>query len=269
MRLARFIPLAVAALTLAACSLAQSQANLDFMRIPRQVRTGASESAIERVETNVSREEVFASVQAQLARETMCFPWPGVWLDESPMRNVYYVRYDLMARDWGGEVVAASSARMREFVELGFLTSRERPDIGPGVVEYTLTQQGGAYLQGSPYGGVRPSFCGPAERQVVEITDMQFGQFECGSLQVRFTHVADAWPSWARTENARARIAQNWAPLGQTGEGAVSMSRRWYRPNQTPTGEINGQMRSLCYDDDNGEVRGEDMELSAAPAPLN
>lgn len=43
------------------------------MRIPRPVRTGAAESAIERVEPNVSREEIFAAVQAQMSRETLLF----------------------------------------------------------------------------------------------------------------------------------------------------------------------------------------------------
>ena len=265
MLLTRAIALTLAMLALTACEMAQSAANQEFMRIPRPVRTGAAESAIERVELNVSREEIFAAVQAQMSRETLCFNWPGLWLQESPIRNIYYVRYDLMARDWGADVAASSRARMQEFVELGFLTRRDRPDMGTGVIEYTLTPQGDSYLQGSPYGGARPSFCAPAERRVVAITDVQHGQFACGSLQVRFTHVADAWPSWARTENARARIAQAWTPLGQEGAGTVSMSRQWFRPGQIPAGVINGQLRSLCYDPDDREVYGEDMELAAAP----
>lgn len=127
-----------------------------------------------------------------------------------------------MARDWGGEVAASSRARMQEFVDLGFLTSRERPDMGADVVEYSLTQQGGASVQGSPYGGARPSFCAPAEHGVVAVTDVQHGQFACGSMRVRFTHVADAWPNWARTDNARARASRrSGRRSGQEGSGAV------------------------------------------------
>ncbi len=265
MLLTRAIPLALAMLLLAACEMAQSAANQEFMRIPRPVRTGAAESAIERVEPDVSREEIFAAVQAQMSRETLCFSWPGLWLQESAIRNIYYVRYDLMARDWGAEVAASSRARMQEFVELGYLSRRERPDMGADVIEYGLTPQGAAYLHGSPYVGARPSFCAPAERRVVAITDVQHGQFACGSMQVRFTHVADAWPDWARTDNARARVAQTWTPLGQEGGGTVSMSRQWFRPGQIPNGVINGQLRSLCYDAADREIYGEDMELAGAP----
>ena len=203
MPLARAIPRIVVGLmmlTLGACAGVGLPTNDEFVRMPLAVRTGAANSVIERVETNVDRAEVAAAVQRLVTDAPICFPWPGLWLDASTRRNVYYARYDRMSRDWGSDVANASQQRMREFVDLGFLTAVERPDLGPGVVEYTLTADGVRFLRGSPYGGARPQFCPNAQRRVVEVTDMQWGQYPCGSLRVRFIHVADGYPTWARTD---------------------------------------------------------------------
>ena len=153
---------------------------------------------------------------------------------------------------------------MQEFVDLGFLTRRERPDLGPGAVEFALTREGTAYLRGSPYGGQRPSFCAPAGRRLVEISSMEWGEFACGSLRVRFTHVANEWPAWARTESARARMAETWAPLGTGVAGTVSLGRQWFRPTEVPSGmSRNGGLRSLCYDAARERITGDDLDLSA------
>lgn len=232
-------------------------------RMPRALRTGAVDMAVQRVEPEVRREEVLAAVQAQLDRETMCFPWPSIWLAAEERRRVFVVRFDLMQRDWGAEFADGARARMQEFVDMGLLTARERADIGAGVIEFRLTSDGDRALRGSIATG-RLSFCLPPQRRAVEITSMEFGAFACGTVQVRFTHVADDWPSWARTNASQARIAGTWAPPGATAEGSVSMSRQWFAETP-PDGRENGQLRSLCYDEDAREVRGEDMELSAAP----
>jgi hypothetical protein len=108
----------------------------EFMRVPNEIRTGAAQSVIERVDSTVDRAELAAAVQTIVTAAPLCYPWPGLWLDASDRRNVYFARYDLMARDWGSEVTSASQTRMQEFVDIGFLIARERPDIGPGVVEY-------------------------------------------------------------------------------------------------------------------------------------
>jgi hypothetical protein len=252
-------------LAVAACAGAVIPADPEFTRMPREIRTGAADMVIERVDEGVSREEVTAAVQEMVARAPICFPWPGLWLDASDRRAYYFARYDLMARDWGADVAAASRQRMQEFVELGFLNARERPDIGAGVVEYSLTADGGGYLRGSPYGGERPSFCAPSERRVVEITSMEWGDFSCGSLHVAFTHVADDWPTWARSETARARIAAAWAPPGALSEGSVSLSRQWFRHGQLPPDRTaNGELRSVCYDSAHQRVVGDDLELTPA-----
>jgi len=249
--------------SLAACAAPTlADENSEYTRLPRDIRIGATEMLVERVMPDVSREEVAAAVQALVERETMCFPWPGLWLDASNRRSFYYARFDLMARDWGQDVADASRARMQEFVELGFLIARERPDIGAGVVEYTLTTDGVAYLRGSPYAGERPSFCAPSQRRVVEITAMEWGDYPCGSLRVRFNHVADDWPTWARNEGARIRIASTWAPVGVEAQGSVSLNRQWYRPSAMPPDmQRNGELRSLCYDASRQRVAGEDLEL--------
>lgn len=232
-----------------------------FERLPRVLRTGQADMAIERVEADVARAEVEAAVQALVAVAPICLPWPGVWLDPMQRRNLYVVRYDLMARDWGGEAAQAGGARMREFVEAGFLTSSERPDLGDGAMEYVLTPAGAAALNGSPYGGPRPAFCGPSQRRVVEIVALEHGDYPCGSLHVRFRHVMEAWPAWAATEAARARLDAAY-DLGAVGEGTVSLSRQWFRPPALPEGRVNGELRSLCYDRDRGEATGDDLDLA-------
>ncbi|HYD88307.1 MAG TPA: hypothetical protein VEA80_12600 [Vitreimonas sp.] len=253
---------AALAVVVAGCAIADAPSVAEFQRVPREIRTGAADMMIEPVEPTVSREEVVAAVQTLVQRESLCFSWPGLWLDASDRRNFYFVRYDLMARDWGQDIADRNRARMQEFVDLGFLIARERPDIAPGVVEYTLTSEGVAYLRGSPYGGERPSFCAPSQRRVVEVTELEWGEFPCGSLRVRFNHVSDDWPTWARTESARTRIAAEWAPVGVTLPGSVSLSRQWYRRDSMPEGmEQNGELRSLCYDSDRQRVMGDDLEL--------
>jgi hypothetical protein len=255
--------LGLAASLLGACAgLGEFPTRDEFRRVPREIRIGSAESVIERVEGTVDRAEVAAAVGALVAAAPLCYPWPGVWLDGSDRRNVYFARYDLMARDWGNDVASASQQRMREFVELGFLTARERPDIGPGVVEYNLTSDGVAFLRGSPYGGARPQFCPNAQRRVVEITNMEFGQFDCGSLRVSFTHTADTWPTWARTEAARQRVDATWAPPGAPLSGQVTLGRQWFRRGAEPPGVQSGGLRSLCLDSARNVI-GDDLNLNA------
>ncbi len=237
-------------------------------RAPRDIRSGAAEMVIERVEQGVSREEVTEIVQNMVARETICLAWPTLWIEGDDQRDVFLVRFDRMARDWGAEVTAASTQRMQEFVDLGFLNRRERGDIGAGAVEFTLTNEGRRFMRGSPYGGERPAFCAPGQRRLVEIASLEWGAFACGSLRVRFTHVADAWPAWARTEGARAHIAESWAPIGVVADGTVSVSRQWFSRTQIPAGMArNGELRSLCYDPVRERITGDDLDLNAAPAP--
>lgn len=247
-----------AALVFAANAWSQSST----ARMPRDVRSGAIDMAIQRVEPEIGAEEIRAAVQAQLDRETMCFPWPSIWLAAGERRRVFIVRFDLMERDWGSDIAERARVRMQEFVDMGLLTPRDLPNLGPGAVEFRLTAEGDAALQGSASSG-RLSFCVPSQRRVVEVTSTEFGTFACGTVFVRFTHSADAWPTWARTQTAQQRVMENWAPIGSTGEGAVSMSRQWFSADP-PDGRENGQLRSLCYDAARRETRGEDMELFAA-----
>jgi hypothetical protein len=257
----------LAALAIFVCAAATAWSQSSTARVPREIRFGSVDMVIQRVEPGVSQSEIFEAVQAQLDRETMCFPWPGVWLDSSDRRRVFLVRYDLMLRDWGAEVAERGRARMQDFVDMGLLNARARPEIGVGVVEYQLTSTGYERVTGSLSGG-RLSFCLPSERRVVEVVETELGDFDCGTLRARFAHIADAWPSWARTQASRARIAETWGPIGVQGEASVSMSRQWFSDHPSD-GRENGQLRSLCYDDEARQVRGEDMELypAAAPAP--
>lgn len=251
----------------AACSIEGLPSRQEFMRLPADVRTGAANSVVGRVESSVDRAEVLEAVQRLVTDASTCFPWPGVWLsaEDRNRRNSYYARYDLMERDWGSETVSTSRTRMNEFVEMGFLEAAERPDIAPGVVEYTLTPEGARFRRGSPYRGTRPQFCPNSQRRVVDITAMEWGQYQCGTLRVRFTHVADNYPTWARTQSARERADTTWGQVGALSEGEVSLSRQWYRPNLLPSGETNGALKSLCLDA-NQNVTGDDLNLSASSA---
>ena len=263
----RLVCAGLVAATVTACAMGEislPNLELEFSRMPREVRLGAADMVIARVGEDVTRDEVTAAVQTMVENEPMCFPWPGLWLDASDRRNFYFARYDLMARDWGATVAANSRQRMQEFVDLGFLTARDRPDLGTGVVEYSLTPDGATYLRGSPYGGERPSFCAPSQRRVLEITSMEWGQYDCGSLHVAFTHVADDWPAWARSEAARARIASTWGPVGVASQGTVTLGRQWFRRGELPSNRNNGELRSVCYDGSRQRVVGDDLELAPA-----
>jgi hypothetical protein len=252
-------------LSSACASVIDAPSSEEFRRMPPEIRSGSAQMLLAPVETTVSRDEVAAAVQRLVSAAPACMPWPGLWLEASDRRSVYVARYDLMARDWGADVAAESKARMDEFVALGFLAPRQRTDLHPDAIQYDLTEQGAAALQGTPYGGTRPSFCGPLERRLVEITALDFGDHPCGNLLVRFTHVADAAPSWARTPGAQARVAQVAAAVGQVANGAVSLRRQWFRPGATPEGRDNGALDSVCYDSARGELRGDDLDLAAAP----
>lgn len=260
------LALGAVALSLSACaSVLDAPSTEEFRRMPPEIRTGSAEMLLEPVESTVSRDEVASAVQRLVGAAPACMPWPGLWLAASDRRSVYVARYDLMARDWGVDVASESKARMDEFVQLGFLSERQRGELSPEAIQYDITEQGAAALKGTPYGGERPSFCGPLERRLVEITALEFGEFPCGNLLVRFTHVADALPSWARTPGAQARVSQAAAPVGVVANGTVSLGRQWFRPGAVPEGRENGALDSVCYDNARNEVRGDDLDLAAAP----
>lgn len=255
-----------AMLALVACA-EQSAARLEYERMPRELRTGGAAMAVGRVEAEVSREEVADAVRSLVERAPLCLDWPGLWLQGNDRRRVYIVRFDLMRRDWGGQVAVEGTQRMQEFVDAGFLLARERPDIGPGAVEYTLTTEGARYLVGTPYAGVgRPKFCAPARRRMIEITGIEWGQSACGNLRVAFTHVAEAWPIWARTDGVRSRIAEGFGPLGVVATGNVTLGRQWFRPNEVPNDmPRNGALRSVCFDAQHQRIVGDDLTLNHGP----
>ena len=111
--------------------------------------------------------------------------------------------------------------------------------------------------------GRRPSFCAPSERRLVAVEALEWGQCPCGTLRVRFTHDGEAWPSWARTETMRARLATaGWAAANTAVGGVVSLSRQWFRRQDLPPSAPNGVLRSACYDERRQEITGDDLNLS-------
>lgn len=231
------------------------------LRPPREIRTGAADMVLQGVEQSVTREEVAATIQSMITSAAVCTPWPAVWLQGNDRWAAFVVRYDFMTRDWGANVSTDDEARMEEFVAMGFLYRRERPEMGAHVVEYSLTTAGRAALHGSPYGGDRPTFCGQAQRRLVAITAMDFGRFPCGNLMVRFTHVSDAWPTWATSQRTRDRLSSMWPPLGQPAEGSVSLNRQWFQARELPRDMRNGALRSVCYDSNHQRTMGDDLNL--------
>ncbi|MBY0565193.1 MAG: hypothetical protein K2P58_13555 [Hyphomonadaceae bacterium] len=253
---------------LAGCLLAGGaddvEVDIRWSEMPRQLRFGEANMVVERVEQPIEEAEVLASVQRLVARQTTCFSWPALWLDPEGPRGLFVVRYDLMTRDWGGDVAEASHRRMQEFVDQGFLIE-DPAQRGEGVARYRLTETGAARLNGSPYRTQRAQFCAPVERRVVAITNMQWGEFSCGNLRVQFTHVADDWPSWARSEESRRRVAQRWGAVGVSAPGFVTLARQWFRPEQMPADMLrNGELRSVCFDEQRRTVIGDDLTLGAA-----
>ena len=248
---------------LGACELSVAEMTARYNALPREIRRDGAEMVVQPVDTSVPEAEVVVAVQALLEREPLCFAWPSLWLTDSERRTYYYARYDLMARDWGAELAAESRRRMQEFVDMGFLTATDRPNLGPGAVEYVLTPDGDTYLRGSPYGTERPQFCAPSQRHLVQIDSSEWGEFGCGNLRVTFQHRADEWPSWARTERSRELVTATWGGLGAIAPGSVSLSRQWHRPDLVPDDmRENGSLRSVCHDGENRVIPGDDLELS-------
>lgn len=271
MPLARAVPRAILALlgwVVSGCANAPARApepdagevRATTAHMPREIRMGAVEMAIQAVEPDVSRAEIASALAPMLANAPVCMRWPALWMEQT-RRTSFVVRYDLMARDWGEDSAAGAEARMADFVNLGFVTASAGGD--PRVVTYTLTEAGVGYLNGIIEAGQRPRFCAPAERRLVEITNVEWGRFPCGTLRVQFTHIADGWPSWARSEATRARLAANWAAVGVPAQGSVSLSRVWYSRAHVPAGFTNGALVSACYDSSRGEVVATDLNLDA------
>jgi hypothetical protein len=231
------------------------------LQTPREIQLGLADMVIQRVEPSVSREEVFAAIEPLIAAAPVCMRWPALWMENVDRRS-FVVRYDLMARDWGESSAAQAEARMDEFVESGFLTKAPGSN-NDRAVSYQPTAAGEQYLSGVIEPGRRPRFCAPAERRLVEITSLDWGDYPCGSLHVAFTHIGDDWPSWAGAQALRERLsAAAWPPIGEAREGSVSLARQWFGRASIPAGFVNGSLRSACYDARRQAVVGDDLNLA-------
>jgi hypothetical protein len=231
-------------------------------RAPWQIRSGLADLVLQPVEQDVPMREVAQTVGALLDRSPICVAWPSLWIVQGDTRRTYIVRYALMERDWGATTAAEGRQRMDEFVDMGFLTKQDRPDIGDGAVEYTLTDRGAEVLTGTPGHG-RSAFCGHSERRLVAITRLEWGSFACGNLRPHFTY-AQNWPSWARTEAVRARVAASATPSTAPLNGTVSLRRVWRRL-ATFQSDDNGALQSACYDpEENNRVADNDLDLNAS-----
>jgi len=244
----------------AGCAMDAAQ-TAEMSRVPVAVRSGQADLLVQPVEQGVSPDEVMAAVQKIVGASPNCIAWPSLWLEETEARRVVRARYDLMRRDWGADVTDEAQQRMDEFVDMGFLAKRARNDVAPGIVEYTVTDAGRAYLSGWPFGGSSPKFCAPSERRVVAVIGTQYGRYPCGNLRVRFSYEGPDHPSWAHSEAARARAAQSLNP--PAGMGEVTLGREWFPRNAVPDGFANGSLQSVCLDPTQTQPVGTDLNLSA------
>jgi hypothetical protein len=238
------------AVGVSACEITNAPTREEFLRIPNEIRTGATDTVVAPVERDVSRDEIDRAVRTMLSDSPICLAWPSLWLNEGASRADYVVRSDLMARDWGENVAGEGE-------------QRERPEIATRVHQYSLTPAGRGYLRGSPYGGDRPSFCAPSQRQLIEITNIEFGQYPCGTLRVSFTYTAQSWPSWASSDAARTRVAADLGAIGAVEHGVVTLGRQWFSQTALPEGRSNGSLQSVCYDAQYQRVTGSDLNLHA------
>lgn len=259
--MSRFWLSVLGALALAACSTMPGP-NPNAPELPRELLDGRADMVIRPVEPDVTRAEIAEVLQLRIDGAATCIRWPALWSQAAGVRTIQ-VRFDMMTRDWGEAVASDARQRLDEFVEMGLLTKNE---TGVNVAEYTLTDTGRTYLRGGLAGGAQPpSFCGPAERRLVEITNLEWGDFDCGSLRVRFSHVGDAWPSWVASDGARSRL-EYWQQPGVNAVGSVTLSRHWYRDVDVPAEmSRNGGLRSLCYDAARRRSTGDDFRLVQSP----
>jgi hypothetical protein len=237
---------------------------IDPALMPSAIRTGRADLATQPVETSVSANEVLAAVQRIVGAAPICMSWPSLWVDDMGSRQIIRVRFDLMRRDWGGDVADDAQQRMDAFVDMGFLAKRARDEVAPGVVDFTVTDLGHAYMRGtiSSDSGSAPKFCAPGERHVIAITQMEWGSFPCGHLKAHFSFDSPDHPSWATSASARARALEALGPSAR-GQGAVTLSREWYNEDQVPQGVVNGSLQSVCFDAQHARILGNDLMLAA------
>jgi hypothetical protein len=237
---------------------------IDPALMPAAIRSGRADQATQPVETSVSANEVLAAVQRILGAAPVCMSWPSLWVDDMGSRDAIRVRFDLMRRDWGGDVADDAKQDMDAFVDMGFLTKRARDDVAHGVIDFTLTDLGRGYMRGtiSSDSGSAPKFCAPGERHVVAITQMEWGSFPCGHLKAHFSFDSPDHTSWATSPGARAVVVEALGPSAR-GQGAVTLSREWYSEEQVPQGVVNGSLQSICFDTQHTRILGDDLTLTA------
>jgi hypothetical protein len=228
-------------------------------QMPPEIRQGRSAFVLQPVESDVTDGEIVATVSALIASAPICVRTPALWLEGPARLSAFTVRFDLMARDWGAEATDDARRRMNALVEMGLLSAAP----GDGPVIFAITPLGRSMMRGSFGAGRPPGFCGSSEQHLVRVVSTERGAFSCGSLRVHFVHSADQWPAWATSEAARRVVADAGLAPGQSGEGSVSLSRRWYAPETLPQNIPNGSLGSLCQMG-RDRYRGDDFNLGGS-----
>jgi len=208
--------------------------------------TKLPEMMIEAVERNVPKAEIEDALRRIIANEPVCLRIPPAhWL--AVKGRPRSVRFDLP--DWDGrEIAPDAEQRLDAFVDMGFLTKSPVPGHDARYAEYDWTSEGLRVYDGReafPAG----TFCPPAERRFVAIERVRWDHSEKPAvLRVDFSHTADDYPSWMRTEAVRARYASRLPPLG-IAYSSVSLYRIW-RKSEDPAENAprSGKLEQWCYD---------------------
>jgi hypothetical protein len=232
-----FAPLRVFAAMLAACTVVSCAADRE---LPPMIIGG--------VERNVPRTEVEEAVRRIIANEPICLRIPFArWL--AVKGRPRSVRFD--AESWNDNKIEPDiEQRLDAFVDMGFLTKQPVPDHDASYAEYDWTPEGLRVYDGMG-GFPRGYFCPAVERRLVGIVSTRLETHLPSyprALRVDFSHTADAYPSWMRTEAVRERYASRLPPLGIS-HSTVFLYRIW-RKGQHPEKNAprSGVLEQFCYD---------------------
>jgi hypothetical protein len=232
-----FAPLRVLATMLAACTVVSCATEREP---PAMI--------VAPVERNVPKAEVEDAVRRIIANERVCLRIPlARWL-AVPGRPGS-VRFD--AKSWNDRQIEPDvEQRLDAFVDMGFLTKAPVPDHDALWAEYGWTTEGLKVYDG-PGGFPRGYFCPPVERRFVEIVSIRREtrpRSYAGALRVDFSHTADTYPSWMRTDAVRERYASRLPPPGIS-RSTVFLYRIW-RKGEHPAKNAprSGTLEQHCYD---------------------
>jgi hypothetical protein len=223
------------------------------------------ETIIAAVERNVAKSDIEDAVDRIVANEPVCMRIPFAhWLAVRGRPNS--VRFDVdtwLERKIDPDV----EEQLDAFVEMGFLSKKPLPDHDARWAEYDWTPEGRKVYSGMA-GFPRGSFCPPAERRLVEIVSIKHDKRRNPTaLRVHFSHTADDYPHWMRTDAVRKRYASRIPPPGIS-YSTVYLYRIWINgKHPEKNAPRSGMLDQHCYDFVHNRREHCDIDLKQAREP--